>query len=175
MTVTYESRSLYKYTTEVLLVLQAWWTTWCRCVKSCARRSTCGKYAATTTRTPAAVLWRRVGAVPTVISCSHGVAIMSDGSSHASASSSKTSPPNRLSTSVVTRCLPVFIQGIFLRWNPPQNLTSPPKRLPNCVLKIFLFGRDNESQMYHGNFLTLMDNKHRKLFVVKQSKGAIYA
>ena len=57
----------------------------------------------------------------------------------------------------------------------PTELNFPPKRLPNCVLKIFLFGRDNESQMYHGNFLTLMDNKHRKLFVVKQSKGAIYA
>ena len=31
------------------------------------------------------------------------------------------------------------------------------------------YGRDNELQTYHGNF-TLMDNKHGKLFVVKQSK-----
>ena len=40
--------------------------------------------------------------------------------------------------------------------------------LPNCVLCIF-FSRDNELQTYHGNFL-LMDNKHRKLFVIKQSR-----
>ena len=38
------------------------------------------------------------------------------------------------------------------------------------MLCIFFFSRDNELQTHHGNFL-LMDNKHRKLFVIKQSKG----
>jgi len=38
-----------------------------------------------------------------------------------------------------------------------------------CALNPF-FGRDDELQIYHGNFL-LMDNTHRKFFVVKQSKG----
>ena len=38
-----------------------------------------------------------------------------------------------------------------------------------CALNLF-FGRDNELQIYHGNLL-LMDNKQRKLFVIKQSKG----
>ena len=32
------------------------------------------------------------------------------------------------------------------------------------------FGRDNELQIHHGNFL-LTDYKHRKSFVIKQSKG----
>jgi len=36
-----------------------------------------------------------------------------------------------------------------------------------CVLNLF-FGRYNELQIYHGNFL-LMDSKHRKLFVIKPS------
>jgi len=47
---------------------------------------------------------------------------------------------------------------------PPKKLTISPKWLPDCVLKIFFFGRDNELQIYHGNFL-LMYDKHRKLFV----------
>jgi len=38
-----------------------------------------------------------------------------------------------------------------------------------CALNLF-FDRDKELQIYHGNFL-LMDNKHRKLFVIKQTKG----
>ena len=43
----------------------------------------------------------------------------------------------------------------------PKKLTIPsPKRLPNCVLQNLFFSRDNELQIYHGNFL-LMDNKHR--------------
>jgi len=37
-----------------------------------------------------------------------------------------------------------------------------------CALNLF-FGRDNELPIYHGN-VVLMDNKHRKLFVTKQSK-----
>jgi len=32
------------------------------------------------------------------------------------------------------------------------------------------FGRDNELQIHHGNYL-LTDNKHRKLSVIKQSDG----
>ena len=39
-----------------------------------------------------------------------------------------------------------------------------------CALNLF-FGRGNELQMYHGNIL-LMDNKHSKLFVVKQPNYA---
>jgi len=54
---------------------------------------------------------------------------------------------------------------------PPQkNLQFPPIGCRIVCSESFLFGRDNESQIYHGNFL-LMDNKHRKLFVIKQSKG----
>jgi len=41
------------------------------------------------------------------------------------------------------------------------------QRLPNCALNFLV--RDNEVQIYHGNFL-LVDKKHRKLFVIKQSK-----
>jgi len=33
------------------------------------------------------------------------------------------------------------------------------------------FRRDNELQIYHGNFI-LMDNKRRKLFIIKQSNDA---
>ena len=50
-----------------------------------------------------------------------------------------------------------------------NGIYNPPKPLPMCALNIF-FGRVNELQIYHGNFL-LMDNKHRKSFVIKQSKG----
>jgi len=53
---------------------------------------------------------------------------------------------------------------------PPKTLTIPLQTAAKlCALNLF-FGRDNELQIYHGNFL-LMDNKHRKLFVIKQSKG----
>ena len=47
---------------------------------------------------------------------------------------------------------------IFLVTTPP-----PKKRLPNCALNLF-FGRDSELQIYRVN-------KHRKLFVIKHSKG----
>ena len=46
---------------------------------------------------------------------------------------------------------------------------NPLQRLPNSVLQIFFFGRDSELQIYHRNFL-IVDNKHRKLFAIKQSK-----
>ena len=51
---------------------------------------------------------------------------------------------------------------------PPSNYNFPQMAGKLCALNLF-FGRDNELQIYHGNFL-LMDNKHRKLFVIKQSK-----
>jgi len=37
-----------------------------------------------------------------------------------------------------------------------------------CTLDLF-FGRDSELEIYHENFL-LVDNKHGKLFVIKQTK-----
>ena len=69
------------------------------------------------------------------------------------------------------RLLLVFIPGIF--WggiSPPKKLTILPKQLPNCS-PMFFFGRGNELQIYHRNIL-LVDNKHWKLFVIKQSKCA---
>ena len=57
--------------------------------------------------------------------------------------------------------------------NPPKKtLTIPPSTQTDgklCALNLF-FSRNNELPIYHGNFL-LTDNKHRKLFVIKQSKG----
>ena len=38
-----------------------------------------------------------------------------------------------------------------------------------CALYLF-FGQDSELQILHGNFL-LVDDKHRKLFAIKQPKG----
>ena len=58
----------------------------------------------------------------------------------------------------------VIIPGIFL-----GGLTIPPKNGCQIVCCNCFFGRDSELQIYHGDFL-LMDNKHRKLFVIKQSK-----
>jgi len=46
---------------------------------------------------------------------------------------------------------------------PPKKLTTQ-TAAKLCALTLF-FGRDNQLQIYHGNFL-LMDNKHRKLFVI---------
>ena len=55
---------------------------------------------------------------------------------------------------------------------PPKSYSSPP---PNAAAKLgdlSLFSAETlNSPIYHGNFL-LTDNKHRKLFVIKQSKGA---
>jgi len=52
----------------------------------------------------------------------------------------------------------------------PSILHSPPQTPAKlCALNLF-FGRGNELQICHGNIL-LMDNKHGKLFVIKQSKG----
>jgi len=67
----------------------------------------------------------------------------------------------------------VFIPGIF--WGggiPPLRKTyNPPKRLPNCAINLFSAGTVNYKIIYHVNF-DLVDNEHRKLFVIKQqSKG----
>ena len=66
----------------------------------------------------------------------------------------------------------MFIPGVFF-WggNPPKKETynSPQTAAKLCALNLF-FGQDNELQIYRGNFL-LMNNKHGKLFVIKQSQG----
>jgi len=56
--------------------------------------------------------------------------------------------------------------------SPPAKVKIPPQRLPNSVLWIS-FGRGNELQIYHENFL-LMNHKHRKLFVDEKSKRCIF-
>ena len=50
---------------------------------------------------------------------------------------------------------------------PPPTYNSPQTAAKLCALNLF-FGRDNELQIYNGNLL--MDNKHRTLLVIKQSK-----
>jgi len=54
--------------------------------------------------------------------------------------------------------------------SPPKKITIP---LYGCqiVCSNPFLGRYNELQIYHGNFL-LMDNKHRKLFVISNQKDA---
>jgi len=52
---------------------------------------------------------------------------------------------------------------------PPKKTYNPPNGWQIVYSKSF-FRRGKELQIYHGNSL-LMDNKHRKLFVTKQSKG----
>ena len=63
----------------------------------------------------------------------------------------------------------VFSPGIFFLGggrNPPiKNWQSPQTAAKLCALKKF-----SARQWYLGNSL-LMDNKHRKLFAIKQSKG----
>ena len=63
----------------------------------------------------------------------------------------------------------MFISGIFLGGEDSLNLQLPPTAAKLCALNLF-FRPDNELQICHGNFL-LMDNKRRKLFVIRQSKG----
>jgi len=67
----------------------------------------------------------------------------------------------------------LFIPGIFFGGgtNPPQKKLAifPPQTAAElCALNHFI-GLDNELQIHHGKF-SLMNNKHRKLFVIKQSK-----
>ena len=69
----------------------------------------------------------------------------------------------------------VTVDGVYTRhllWrgeSPPKELTVPQNGCQIVCFKSF-FRSCNELQTYHGNFL-LMDNKHRKLFVITQSKG----
>jgi len=51
---------------------------------------------------------------------------------------------------------------------PPKTYNSPQNGWQIVCSESF-FGRDSELQIYQGNFL-LTDNKHRKLFVTKESK-----
>jgi len=52
----------------------------------------------------------------------------------------------------------------------PKKLTIPVQTAAKLGRLHLLFYRGNKLQMYNGNIL-LMDNKHGKLFVSKQSKG----
>ena len=61
----------------------------------------------------------------------------------------------------------VFIPGIFGGIPPPPKKTAAKL----CALNLH-FCPDNGLHIYHGNVL-LMDNKHMKLLVIKQSKGCI--
>ena len=63
----------------------------------------------------------------------------------------------------------LFIPGIF--WGggiSPETYNFPQVAAKSCAVNLFQLG--HELQIYHGNFL-LMDNKHMKLFTIKQSKG----
>ena len=64
----------------------------------------------------------------------------------------------------------VHSRHLFVGVGNPQtyNPLQTADKLYMC--SISFFGRHNELQPYHEHFL-LMDNKHRKLFVIKQSKG----
>jgi len=58
--------------------------------------------------------------------------------------------------------------------SPPQKTyNSPPNGCQIMCSRSLFFGQDNELQIHHGNIL-LMDNKHRKLFVIKQSGANLY-
>ena len=58
---------------------------------------------------------------------------------------------------------PAEVQSTVYSSHPP-----PKKNGCQIVCPESFFGRYNELQIYHGNFL-LMDIKHRKLFVIKPS------
>ena len=53
----------------------------------------------------------------------------------------------------------------------PKKITISPQKTAAelCAINV-LFGRDNELQIYRRNFLSV-DNKHGKLFAIKQPKG----
>jgi len=54
---------------------------------------------------------------------------------------------------------------------PKKELTVSPTQTTTKLCALYFFRRDNELQIYLGNFI-LMDNKRRKLFIIKQSNGA---
>ena len=62
----------------------------------------------------------------------------------------------------------VFIAGIF--WGRGSSPLSPKKLTIPPALNLFSAGTCDESQIRHGNIL-LMDNKHRKLLVIKLPQG----
>jgi len=71
-------------------------------------------------------------------------------------------------------CNSVFIPGIFFcvggEFPPSKNLQfRPPPNGCQIVCSKSFSQPDNELQLYHGNML-LIDNKNRKLFVIKQSR-----
>ena len=66
----------------------------------------------------------------------------------------------------LTRSVDLFFKTAI---SSSPKITIPPKVL-RIVCCNFFFRRDYKLQTYHENFLS-MDNKYRKLFVIKQSKG----
>ena len=66
---------------------------------------------------------------------------------------------------------PVFIPRTFLGDTHPQTYNFLPERMRNCALYIFFSGRDDELQLCITQNSLLVDNKHRKLFVIQQPKG----
>jgi len=71
---------------------------------------------------------------------------------------------NRTLRSILLCLFQAFFGG---RGNPPKKTYIPLKRLR---IECCFFGRDSELQICHRSFL-LIDNKHRKLFTIKQSNG----
>ena len=71
---------------------------------------------------------------------------------------------NRTLRSILLCLFQAFFGG---RGNPSKKLTSPQKGSELCAV---FFGRESELQICHRSFL-LIDNKHRKLFTIKQSNG----
>ena len=71
--------------------------------------------------------------------------------------------------SLITPQPPLFIPGIFFGGGDSPKLTTPQTAAKWCALSLF-FSRNSGLQIYHENFL-LMDNKHGKLFIIKQSIG----
>jgi len=70
----------------------------------------------------------------------------------------------------VVRRSAVFIRT-FGEGFPPQNLQFAPPNSCKTVCSVSFFrSRQRITNMHHGNFPSV-DNKHRKLFVIKQSKG----
>jgi len=67
---------------------------------------------------------------------------------------------------LLTRSVDLFFKTAI---SSSPKITIPPKKKSELSAVIF-FRRDCKLQTYHENFLS-MDNKYRKLFVIKQSKG----
>ena len=75
---------------------------------------------------------------------------------------------------LISRYLPFSVYCRHLLGSPPKKTyNSHPQTAAKLHALSLFFGRDIELyvQIHQGNFL-LMDNKHGKLFVIKQSKGA---